>query len=158
MSAVLKTGVRYCAMREDDLAEVMAIERKIYEFPWTQGNFVDSLRAGYDGCLCRGEHELLGYAVLMNVVVDEDVAEVHLLNLSIAESHQGLGHGRRLLLYLIDKARLAKAEKILLEVRPSNSGAIKLYASFGFKQVGVRRDYYPAARSREDALVMGLVL
>ena len=140
-------------MREDDLAAVMAIERKIYEFPWTQGNFHDSLRAGYSCWLCREEHELLGYAVLMSVP-----DEVHLLNLSIAERHQGLGHGRRMLLHLIDNARLEKVKKILLEVRPTNSGAIRLYAGFGFKQVGVRHDYYPAARGREDALVMALEL
>ncbi|MSQ52399.1 MAG: ribosomal-protein-alanine N-acetyltransferase [Betaproteobacteria bacterium] len=145
-------------MREDDLSAVIAIEGKIYEFPWTQGNFQDSLRAGYICWLCREKRELLGYAVLMNVEVEVHVLEVHLLNLSIAEPHQGLGHGRRMLLYLIDNARRAKAEKILLEVRPSNSGAIKLYTAFGFKQVGVRRDYYPAARGREDALVMALEL
>jgi ribosomal-protein-alanine N-acetyltransferase len=63
-----------------------------------------------------------------------------------------------MLLFLVDNARIAKAEKIILEVRPTNSGAQNLYHDFGFRKVGVRRNYYPAAHGREDATVMALEL
>ncbi|MFM9969561.1 MAG: ribosomal protein S18-alanine N-acetyltransferase [Burkholderiales bacterium] len=159
MSAVPRSSINYYPsisyhpMRESDLAAVIAIEEKIYEFPWTLGNFRDSLRAGYPCWLCRDGDVLLGYSVLMNAA-----GEVHLLNLSIAGEHQRRGHGARLLVFLIANARAMKAEKIILEVRPSNPSAQKLYAGFGFKQIGVRRDYYPAAHGREDAWVFALEL
>ena len=153
MSAVPLPRVSYQSMRETDLAAVVAIESSIYEFPWTRGNFLDSLHAGYACWLCHDAQGLLGYAVLMNAA-----DEVHLLNLSIAGQRQRQGHGARMLEFLIDNARLAKAGKIILEVRPSNEGARRLYANFGFRQLGIRRDYYPAAADREDALVLGLDL
>lgn len=153
MSAVPQSGVSYHAMRESDLAQVIEIEQGIYEFPWTMGNFRDSMRAGYACWMCRDGAELLGYAVLMNAAGD-----IHLLNLSIARRHQRRGHGRRMLLFLVDNARTARAEQMILEVRPTNAGAQNLYRDFGFREVGVRRDYYPAARGREDALVMALAL
>jgi ribosomal-protein-alanine N-acetyltransferase len=153
MSAVPQPRVGYQSMRESDLAAVAAIESSIYEFPWTHGNFLDSLRSGYTCWLCHDAQGLLGYAVLMTAS-----DEVHLLNLSIAGRHQRQGHGARMLAFLIGNARLAKAGKIILEVRPSNEGARRLYANFGFRQLGIRRDYYPAAAGREDALVLGLDL
>lgn len=151
MSAVPKNRIAYEAMQEIDLAAVMVIEQTIYEFPWTLGNFRDSLGAGYLCWICREAGQMLGYSVVMNAA-----DEAHLLNLSIAPVHQRQGHGGRMLLFLIDNARSAKAGKIILEVRPSNVGAQKLYTGFGFREIGVRRDYYPTAKGREDALVMAL--
>ena len=149
MSAVPQTRVRYEAMRESDIAAVLDIEERIYEFPWTRGNFLDSLRAGYDCWLCCDGPQLLGYAVLMDAA-----GEIHLLNLSVARGEQGRGHGTRMLQFLMAEARAAGASRMILEVRPSNDGAQRLYGRFGFQRIGVRRDYYPAASGREDALVM----
>ena len=153
MSALPQPRTAYRLMREEDLAAVAAIEERIYEFPWTHGNFLDSLRAGYACWLCRDAQGLMGYAVLMNAA-----DEVHLLNLSIALDHQRQGHGARMLEFLIGDARAAKARKIILEVRPSNEAGRRLYANFSFKQLGIRRDYYPATAGREDALVLALDL
>ena len=153
MSAVPENKVGYRPMREADLDAVMAIESTVYSFPWTRGNFRDSLRAGYACWLCRGDHEVLGYAVLMSAA-----DEVHLLNLSVAAESQRRGYGSGMLLFVIDNARAAMAHRMFLEVRPSNEGAQKLYTEFGFRPVGLRRAYYPAAAGREDALVMALDL
>ena len=153
MSALPQTRTAYQLMREEDLAAVASIEERIYEFPWTQGNFLDSLRAGYTCWLCHGAQDLVGYAVLMNAS-----DEVHLLNLSIAGHYQRQGYGARMLEFLIADARAAKSGKIILEVRPSNDAGRRLYANFGFRQLGIRRNYYPAAAGREDALVLALDL
>ncbi|OFZ97907.1 MAG: ribosomal-protein-alanine N-acetyltransferase [Betaproteobacteria bacterium RIFCSPLOWO2_02_FULL_62_17] len=153
MSAVPQPRVQYQPMRDTDLVPVTAIEESIYEFPWTRGNFLDSLHAGYTCWLCQDTHGLVGYAVLMNVP-----DEVHLLNLSIAGHLQRRGHGARMLEFLIDNARSAKLRRMILEVRPSNDGGRRLYANFGFREAGIRRDYYPAAAGREDALVLALDL
>jgi len=153
MSAVLKDIPGLQPMREDELAEVMAIEKAIYTHPWTQGNFADSLRAGYECRTWRLNGELVGYFVLMAAL-----GEAHLLNLSIAEAHQRRGHGTALLREAAGLARALGAKNVFLEVRPSNRAAQGLYTRFGFRKVAVRRGYYPAHSGREDALVLTLAL
>jgi [ribosomal protein S18]-alanine N-acetyltransferase len=153
MSAVLKNLPVLSPMREHDLPEVMAIERAIYTHPWTQGNFADSLRAGYACRTWRLGGELLGYFVLMAAA-----GEAHLLNLSIAQPRQRSGHGAALLREAAALAREHGALHLFLEVRPSNAAAQALYTRFGFRKVAVRRGYYPARFGREDALVLTLAL
>lgn len=153
MSAVLQPLARIVPMLESSLPEVIAIEDAIYEFPWTLGNFRDSMRAGYACWEYRVDRLLVGYAVTMT-----GVDEVHLLNLSIAAASQRQGYGRQLLAFLVDIARAQGARKLLLEVRPSNAGGRALYAAAGFEHIGTRRGYYPAANGREDAIVLALPL
>lgn len=153
MSAVLKDAPRLVRMEERDLGEVMAIEGAIYSHPWTRGNFGDSLRAGYQCWTWRLERDLLGYIVLLVAA-----GEAHLLNLSVAASHQRAGHGSALLKEAMRLARARGARHIFLEVRPSNLAAKALYRRFGFGEVAVRPGYYPAHSGREDALVLTLAL
>jgi ribosomal-protein-alanine N-acetyltransferase len=150
MNAVLKPEAPHLApMTELDLPEVMAIENDVYEFPWTRGNFRDSLEAGYSCWLYRQGGTLIGYAILM-VVIDE----AHLLNLSIARRCWRGGHGRALLEAVAGTMRGHGASSMFLEVRPTNVAGRALYAGAGFRQIGVRRGYYPAKGGREDALVL----
>ena len=153
MSAVLKDAPVLAQMREADLAEVMAIESAIYTHPWTEGNFADSLHAGYQCWTWRQDGTLVGYFVLMVAA-----GEGHLLNLSVAADWQRRGHGSALLDEVMRIARQHHAEHVFLEVRPSNAGAKALYRRFGFRQVAVRPGYYPATAGREDALVLTLQL
>jgi ribosomal-protein-alanine N-acetyltransferase len=153
MSAVLKPAPRLEPMRESDFPEVLAIENAIYSHPWTRGNFADSLRAAYQCRTWRCEGELIGYFVLLVAA-----GEAHLLNLSVAEPHQRRGHGGALLAEVMRIARERGARHVFLEVRPSNRGAKALYRRFGFRQIAVRRGYYPAHGGREDALVLTLAL
>jgi len=153
MSAVLKDNPELAPMREQDLAEVMAIESAIYTHPWTRGNFADSLRAGYECRTYRLHGELIGYFVLMAAA-----GEAHLLNLSIAEPHQRRGYGTALMNEATALARALEAKNVFLEVRPSNRAAQELYSRYGFRKIAVRRDYYPARSGREDALVFSLAL
>ena len=141
-------------MRMQDLEQVAHIEGTAYEFPWTLGIFRDCLRAGY-ACwvLTRTGDEVLGYGVLSVAV-----GEAHVLNVCIDPKQQGEGHGRRLMKRLIDLARWHGAQRIFLEVRPSNKNAIALYDTLGFNEIGRRPNYYPARRGREDAIVLALEL
>ncbi len=84
--------------------------------------------------------------------------EAHLLNLSVAKDYQKQGLGRILLEYMIQIAKNNQAANMFLEVRASNSSAIALYENLGFNEMAVRRGYYPAKHSREDAILMGLAL
>lgn len=141
-------------MQRRDLGTVAAIERQIYPFPWTRGNFADSLSAGYDAWIFENaaapDGAPLGYAVVMWVP-----DEAHLLNLSVARAAQGAGVGRAMLEWLLRDAARRGAQGMMLEVRPSNARAIALYQSSGFAQIGLRKRYYPAANgTREDAWVL----
>ncbi len=153
MSAVLKRDPRLRRMTETDLDEVVSIESAVYSHPWTRGNFSDSLLAGYQCYTYRVGAALAGYFVLQ---LSTD--EAHLLNLSVAAHWQRRGHGTALLGETIELAGRGGAKRLFLEVRPSNAAAHGLYSRFGFRQLAVRRDYYPARDGREDALVLALGL
>ncbi len=155
MSAVLRDVPEQIApMRPDDLPEVLAVEQAVYEFPWTHGNFIDSLRAGHSAWTMRDSGGgLIAYAVLMPAL-----DEVHLLNLTVAPPCQRFGFGWRMLEAMAENSRGYGARTMLLEVRPSNDAAQKMYARYGFVRIGMRRGYYPARNGREDAIVMRVSL
>ncbi len=138
-------------MTPADLEAVLALEVQAYSHPWTRGNFIDSLAAGYHAELRLDEHSrLLGYLVAL-----PGFEETHLLNLTVAPAHQRAGHGSAMLAGLIQQASTRGDQALWLEVRPSNQPAQLLYQRLGFVEVGRRRDYYPAERAqREDALVL----
>jgi ribosomal-protein-alanine N-acetyltransferase len=136
-------------MELHDLATVTEIEARAYPFPWTRGNFIDSLAAGYIAEVLVDGPALLGYFVAMPAVDD-----LHLLNVTVAPEHQGRGHGQGLLHAVQAHARRLALPRVLLEVRRSNGRAQALYARLGFAEIGQRRNYYPAAQGREDAIVM----
>jgi ribosomal-protein-alanine N-acetyltransferase len=139
-------------MQAGDLPPVLAIEKKVYTFPWTLGIFQDCLRVGYSCWLLEMDRTVIGYGV-MSVVIDES----HILNLCIHPDWRGRGLGRKLIMRLLKIARQHGAEMAYLEVRESNQVALALYRNLGFEEVGRRQDYYPAINGgREDALVMSL--
>ncbi|MBK1688278.1 ribosomal protein S18-alanine N-acetyltransferase [Rubrivivax gelatinosus] len=137
------------AMTLADVDAVVAVEATAYEFPWTRGNFVDSLAAGYEAWVLVDAGVLVGYYIAM-VGVDE----MHLLNITVAPPLQRHGWGRRLLDELDARCRTLVLPIVWLEVRAGNERAISVYLRRGFQPVGRRRGYYPAAQGREDAMVM----
>ena len=154
MSAVTRPGpVSLRALRESDLNAVMAIELRGYPFPWTRGIFIDCLRAGYPGLAMERDGLLVGYGVL-SIAADE----AHVLNICIDPLAQSRGLGRQLLRALVQLAADRGAQRVFLEVRPSNTPALALYHSEGFTEIGRRPRYYPAAQGREDAVVMAIEL
>jgi ribosomal-protein-alanine N-acetyltransferase len=136
-----------------DLDEILAIENGVYPFPWTRGNFVDSLASGYSLWGCRVADELVGYFVLM-MAVDE----AHLLNISIAEKRQGAGFGARLLDHAMRAAHQAGATSLLLEVRPSNPSALATLSALRLSADRRAARLLPGEEGTEDALVMRHVL
>ena len=100
MSARLDSLPNYRHMTARDLDAVMAIENTIYPYPWTRGNFSDSLHAGYHCWIVECGGVIAGYSVVMIAA-----GEAHLLNLSIAADWQGRGLGAGLLRFIIKLAR-----------------------------------------------------
>ncbi len=148
-------GWRQRAMRLADLDAVVAIEVRAYSHPWTRGNFVDSLAAGYDAeVLEDDEGRVIAYLLALR-----GHEETHLLNLTVEPALQRRGIGRMLLDRLAARVRTRGDRTLWLEVRRSNAGARRLYRAAGMAEVGSRRDYYPAlGNAREDAIVMRLAL
>jgi len=159
MSAVLegldseKVEGQFRLMVEDDLDEVITIEKAVYPYPWTRGIFHDCLHIGY---LCRVleiNEKIIAYAV-MSVAV----GEAHLLTIVVPEAEQGKGYGKKMLNEMIQQAVDDNASTLYLEVRTSNKIAIQLYHERGFNELGIRNNYYPADKGREDALILALNL
>ena len=155
MNAVFKpVEAEFEPLSEARLEAVVAIEEQAYEHPWTPGNFMDSVRAGYQAQLLVAGQQLLGYFVAM-----KGVDEVHLLNLTVAPDMQGQGWGRVMLDALAQWSRGQGAQWLWLEVRASNQRAQLIYTRHGYRRVGERKGYYPDGMGRrEDAVVMSLKL
>ena len=141
------------------LDAILAIEQASYDFPWSRGNFADSIAEGYR---CQGlflqaaagaQPALAGYSIVMR-----GVDEAHLLNIAVAPAFRG----QKLAVLLLDQlcawARLEHLDYIWLEVRRSNLRAQKLYLDYGMHTVGQRKNYYRTADGHEDALVMNCPL
>jgi ribosomal-protein-alanine N-acetyltransferase len=147
--------MRLQRMQASDLARVLTIENDSYPYPWTHGNFIDAFSNEYESWIARdASGVLMGYFLLMPIV-----DEAHLLNITVRRDFQGQGLGRILLDEVVAVCRKMGMLSVMLEVRPTNVPAIRLYASYGFVQIGRRKNYYPAAdNTREDAIVMRLML
>lgn len=140
-------------MHAADLAHVAGLEKSLYAFPWSLGNFRDSLNAGYDCWVVCERGRVIGYAILM-IALDE----AHLLNFAVDAAWQNRGIGGAFLDFVLGVAREAKIQIVYLEVRPSNLAARHLYRQRGFQQIAIRPSYYPAPGGREDALFLGITL
>jgi ribosomal-protein-alanine N-acetyltransferase len=155
MNTEVRSSLHLAPMTMADVDEVFGVELSVYPHPWTRGNFADSLASGYLGRVLRDDGgKLLGYFLLMGAV-----HEAHLLNVAVRAERQGEGLGRYLLDTVVDSARELGMESVLLEVRPSNVRALKVYEQYGFTEIGRRKAYYPDHNGqREDAIVMRFVL
>lgn len=155
MSAVLNTSEAWFQPLTDDLLDaVLVVEQASYSHPWSRTNFTDSLKSGYEAQVLLGDGEVIGYFMAM-----KGVDEVHLLNITVAPTHLRQGWARVMLDALAIWSRGQGAEWLWLEVRTSNLRAMNVYDAYGFRRIGVRKQYYPAhAGQREDAVVMSFKL
>ena len=147
-----RPDIEWRPLREGDLAYVAVLEAQIHMAPWTIGNFRDALAAAYSAQVGERESRIVAYGVLM-----QSPGEAQILNLSVVPDARREGIGRELLRRFVDEARHLHDGQVFLEVRRSNTVAIRLYESEGFVLVARRAAYYPGIANegpREDALVM----
>lgn len=141
-------------MRPEDLDEVLAIERASFTMPWSRGAFLYEMQQNRVArCWVARDDDtrVVGYLCLWEVA-----DEVHITNIAVRPDARRHGIARGLLRTVLDDARARNFKMVVLEVRPSNSHALALYESFGFRVVGRRRGYY--YDTGEDALVMEIDL
>ncbi|MBU3621599.1 GNAT family N-acetyltransferase [Polynucleobacter sp. CS-Odin-A6] len=153
----------FLPMNSSDLEAVLAIESVSHLHPWTQGNFSDSLAAGHWAYCVRPQladsikGTYLDPAILWAYcILFPAVDELHLLNITVSPKLRRLGIGAKMMNAIEGVASQQRMPRIILEVRPSNVSAIKLYQGLEYEQIGLRKNYYPADATsglREDAWV-----
>ncbi|MGV7091937.1 ribosomal protein S18-alanine N-acetyltransferase [Siccibacter turicensis] len=136
-----------------DLAAAYAIEKRSHAFPWSEKTFASNQGERYLNLRLEVDGQLAAFAITQ-VVLDEAT----LFNIAVDPAYQRRGLGRALLEHLITQLEQRDVFTLWLEVRASNAPAIALYESLGFNEATVRRNYYPTADGREDAIVMALPL
>lgn len=136
-----------------DLATAFKIEQASHAFPWTQATFDNNQGERYLNLKVNAERKMAGFAITQ-IVLDEAT----LFNIAIHPDWQRRGLGCTLLNALIVQLENRGVVTLWLEVRASNRGAIALYEDLGFNEVTRRRNYYPSAIGRENAIVMALPL
>lgn len=154
---ICKTTIRGLVLQlrlltQDDLPDVMQLERAAHSHPWRQSSFEDCLKGRQKCWLAFNKEKLVGL-----VVVTHAGGDAELLNLSVSPQSQRRGIGQLLVQHAIECVT-DKAQMLFLEVRRSNSKAIEMYAKEGFFEVGERRNYYPTANGHEDAILMAYQL
>lgn len=133
----------------DELDQAYYLHQRATFQPWSFSTFSDCCSSPYSCLAAVGNNRVIGYAIMLHVA-----GEVTLMDIAIAEEHRGHGIGKQLLNGVIDASVRLNAEEIWLEVRAGNHRAIALYHGADFNDIDIRRDYYPSAKGREDAIMM----
>lgn len=146
-------ALHFRLMQSDDFDAVCALEQAAYTHPWSRAIVGGCTEVGYRIWIgeLEGQHVCQGFLSVA-------AGEAHILNLAVEPGFQNRGIGELLLHHVIEDARQQGAAQLFLEVRASNLAAQRLYDRAGFNALGRRRNYYPTASGREDAMVYGLQL
>jgi len=134
-----------------DLNRAFEIEQASHAFPWSEKTFASNQGDRYLNLKLEQQGKMVGFAIVQTVL-----DEATLFNIAIDPACQRQGLGRLLLENVLAQLETRNVFTLWLEVRASNRGAISLYESLGFNEVSIRRNYYPAASGREDAIIMAL--
>ena len=134
-------------MSEEHISQLAEIEKICFHSPWTEEGLREELTNPMAHFYVAVADKVIGY---MGVI--EICGEANVTNVAVLPEYRGNGIGKALVKNAIDGAKSRECEFITLEVRESNLPAINLYKSFGFQQVGVRKNFY--SDPTENALLM----
>lgn len=135
-------------MRTEDVPAISKLEEAAFTMPWSAQDFLNMVdREGSLYVTALSGEEVIGCCGVTNACGDGDIN-----NVVVAEAWRGCGVGKHMLSALMELGREIGIENYTLEVRVSNSPAIKLYESLGFESAGIRPNFYE--KPREDALIM----
>ena len=149
-------------MVENDLDDVIEIEKNVFKCPWTKNffrliiadmnNYVLTLKRG-DVIIGYGGYHSLNKEANFLFENNEYTRIIHLINIAIGPCFQHRGYGTFLMNSLLNSARAKKRDYCYLETRGSNTSALSFYKKLGFSIIGIVENYYP--QDKEDALVLG---
>ncbi|MBB1198908.1 ribosomal-protein-alanine N-acetyltransferase [Enterobacteriaceae bacterium 89] len=139
------------SLSQTDLPRAWQIEQRAHAFPWSEQTLASNQGERYLNLQLTVDGEMAAFAITQ-IVLDEAT----LFNIAVDPAWQRRGLGRELLEQVIDEVEKRGVVTLWLEVRASNVAAIALYESLGFNEATIRRNYYPTAEGREDAIIMAL--
>lgn len=134
-------------MTEDDLDKVVTMEKQIFSTPWSKQNFEESLSKSYSYFYVAVLSDIVGYCGVHNLGGDGEIT-----NVAVDETQRGKGIAYEMLSYAMEETAKKGVEAFTLEVRISNTPAIKLYEKLGFENKGIRKNFYE--NPTEDAMIM----
>ncbi|ALS32058.1 ribosomal-protein-alanine N-acetyltransferase [Pseudoalteromonas translucida KMM 520] len=139
------------------IPQLMAIETACHSHPWTLNTMSSCIGGRYFNLAAFNGDTMVGF-----YIGEKAGPDFTLMDICVAPSEQGKGIAKQLLSQFIDYGEQQNAENLFLEVRESNTPAIKLYENAGFIEMSVRKNYYPsdnpAKNGFEDAILMGMAL
>ncbi len=135
-------------MKEEDLEEVLRIEKESFSDPWTRESFLEDINKDFTyPAVARKDGELVAYTCLWKI---ED--ELQIANIAVDKEQRRQGIAQNLMEWILEQGLKQKCKSVTLDVRVSNSVALTLYRRFGFEQIGRRKNYYRFPV--EDAIIM----
>ncbi len=142
--------VDFSLMTFKEIPEVAKLEEKCFSSPWSEKALAESLQneSSYFVCAKSGE-KVAGYAGMYHIC-----DEGYVFNIAVDENFRKMKIGTNLLKYLIEFSKSKNLKFLSLEVRQSNIAAINLYEKLGFKNLGIRKNFYELPR--ENAVIMTL--
>ena len=135
-------------MLVSDIEAIKQLEKDIFGDAWSENNIKDSIESEFDYCVVIEED----YRVLAYIIFRVNDDEAELFRIATDKCNRGMGYGHRLMNFMISNLRDMKVKKVFLEVRCQNKNAIRLYEEYGFKKLGIRKEYYHDPI--DDALLM----
>lgn len=135
-------------MLPSDTEAIRELECDIFSDAWSEENIKDSIESKFDYCMVIEE----GYRVLAYIIFRVNMDEAELFRIATDKNSRNSGSAHELMNFMISNLRTMKVKKVFLEVRSKNTSAIRLYENYGFKKIGIRREYYSAPT--DDALLM----
>ena len=134
------------SLKREELPQVAKLEQLCFSHPWSEKSLTDSFDNPSAVFLAAFDGEVRGY-----VGAEVNYDGIYILNVAVHPDFRRQGIGKRLIESLIENSS-EEISFITLEVRPTNSAAVEMYASLGFEEVGRRKNYY--SEPTEDAIIM----
>lgn len=133
---------------KEDVKQIAELESKIFSDVWTERSVIETFEQTQAFItVAKGDGRLTGYCIIYYVMDEAEIARI-----AIAEDVRRQGIGKGLLEYTCECCRERKIERLLLDVRESNEGAIAFYEKYGFQTDGIRKNFYDLPQ--ENAVLM----
>ena len=139
--------IKIIPMDEGHIKDLALLEKQCFSVPWSESALMAELeKENSRFFVAITKNEVSGYIGANNVL-----GEVYINNIAVFYNYRGIGIGEALLRHLIDVSKKENCDLVTLEVRVSNTPARKLYEKSGFKEVGVRKNFYD--QPKEDGII-----
>ena len=138
----------YTEMKADHVPQGARLEKLCFADPWSEMSIASELQNICAYWLVAVQDDMIvGYIGSQSTIDETDV-----MNVAVHPDWRRQGIAEQLIENLIEELKERGSHALMLEVRASNAPAIALYEKMGFRQVGLRKNYY--RNPKEDAMIL----